>query len=104
MNSKVRNQVMASVLIVYTLRRVLSAYMLKIYALAIAALTLAFTVSLPNIIANLMHVGLGGAVTFIIAAIVSTTLMVQVLSVIAVCMGALLVRDSFRISPSAALN
>jgi hypothetical protein len=95
---------MASVLIVYTLRHVLSAYMLKIYALTAAALALVFTVSLPHIAENMMQVGLAGTGSFIVSAVLSTTVSVQIMSAVAVCMGALLVRDSLRVGTSATFN
>lgn len=102
--SNVRNKVVASVLIIYALRRVLSAVMLKIYALIAAGIAIAFTVSVPNIIENLLNVGLQGLSAFLISALVSTTFGVQIMSAVALCMALLLVRDSFRISSAPSFN
>jgi hypothetical protein len=71
--------------------------MLKTYALIVAGLSIVYTVSLPSIAQNLLHVGVGGVAAFIVSAVVSTTPTVQFLSAIALCMALLLVRDSFRV-------
>ena len=102
--SKIQQQVMASVLVVYALRRATSPFALKAYALSAALLALVLTVSVPHIATNLMQVGLSGLGAFIVGAVRSTTLTVQVMTFTAFLMGALLLRDTLRTSPRALSN
>lgn len=86
---------MASVLLVYAMRKVLSVYALKAYALAAALSAIVFTVSVPHILSNMMHAGLLNTGSFLFAAFVETSLTVQTMSIAAFIFGALLLRDSF---------
>lgn len=94
--SKIQQQVMASVLVVYALRKATSPFALKAYALVAATFALVLTVSVPHILNNLMQVGLSGLGDFVVSAIRSTTLTVQAMTLVACLMGVLLVRDTLR--------
>jgi hypothetical protein len=93
--SKVKQQVMASVLVVYAMRKALSVYALKAYALAVALSAIFFTVSVPHILTNMMHAGLLNTGSFLISAFVATSLTVQTMSVAVFIFAVLLVRDTF---------
>lgn len=96
--NKVKRQVMASVLVVYALRKALSAYALKMYGLAVAVLAIIFTVSVPHVVANLTQAGLLNTGAFLFSAFKATTLTVQLMSVLAIIFVSLLLRDTFRTS------
>lgn len=91
--SRIHTNVMASVLLIYWGRKMLSPRALKLYALALAGVAVMALVSIQNVLANLMAVGLDGVGTFLYAAIANTTPVVQVSTLIAFVMAALLVRD-----------
>lgn len=80
MKSKIEQQVMAGVAVVYTARMLTSRFALECYALALSFAGTAYFVSLPNVAANLLHVASGGLPsisTFLVSAVVGTKLVVQ---------------------------
>jgi hypothetical protein len=88
MRSKIEQQVMASVGVVYAVRKATSRLALECYALVLSLAGTAYFVSLPHVWANFMHVANGGVLsvgTFVITAVLSTKLVVQ----IAVSVGAI---------------
>ena len=62
---------------VHALRPYASPLALKVYAALAALAALALSASLANVTANLVAVGIGGAFTFLYAAVVNTTFVVQ---------------------------
>lgn len=91
--SRIQQQVMASVLVIYFARKAIRPRALKLYALIAAGGSVAALVSVPDVLANVMTVGVQGFATFLYAAVANTTPMVQVSTAVAVIMAALLVRD-----------
>ncbi len=88
MESKIEQQVMASVAVVYAVRKLTSRFALECYALALSFAGAAFFVSLPHVAANLINVASGGAPrigTFLISAILGTKLIVQLAVLIGIC-------------------
>jgi len=81
MKSKIEQQVMAGVAVVYTTRKLTSHFALECYALVLSFVGAAYFVSLPNVFENLTHVAQGGAVSigvFFLTAILQTKLAVQI--------------------------
>jgi hypothetical protein len=79
--SKIEQQVMASVGVVYTARMLTSRLALECYALVLSVAGAAYSVSLPNVLANFTHVANGGLLsigTFLVSAVLGTKLVVQV--------------------------
>ena len=66
--SRIENKVMASVLLIHTARRALSFTAFKAYVAGVSLGTIAYLVSLPNVLRNLSHVGVDGFATFFSAA------------------------------------
>ena len=87
---------MASVLIIHTVRRALSLTACKAYLAGVSLGTIAYLVSLPNVLRNLSEVGMEGVVTFFSAAVTQTELSVQVALLAAFLFGALFARDLAR--------
>ncbi|MEI6864090.1 MAG: hypothetical protein WCK46_01825 [Candidatus Adlerbacteria bacterium] len=88
MRTKIEQQVMASVAVVYTARRLTSRFALECYALALSFVGTVFFVSLPHVAANLSNVAGGGAGSieaFIISAVLGTKLIVQLALVVGTC-------------------
>ena len=80
MTSKIEQQVMAGVGILYVARRATSRTALELYMLALSACGVIFFVSLPHVFVNLMHVESGGLLSvaaFVLAAVLGTSLVVQ---------------------------
>lgn len=83
--SKIEQQVMAGVAVVYTARRLTSRFALECYALTLSLAGAAYFVSLPNVLSNLTHVAQGGLVSigvFFVSAVLHTKLVVQVATLI----------------------
>lgn len=77
----IEQRVMANVAVIYTVRRLVGRTALKSYALLLSVIGITFFVSVPHIAQNFEHVSQGGAgsiFTFIISAILGTTIVVQV--------------------------
>jgi len=79
--SKIEQQVMAGVALIYMARALVSRVALECYALVFSLAGIATLASLPNVVQNLVMVsqsGVGGVAVFFASAIVSTTIAVQV--------------------------
>ena len=88
MQSKIEQQVMASVAVIYTARRLTSRFAFECYALALSFAGAAYFASLPHVAANLLNVASGGVPsigTFVVSAILGTKLVVQVAVAVGAC-------------------
>ena len=81
MSNNIERNVMASVAVIYTARKFLSPVALQMYALVASVVGIAMFVSVPNVAQNFQAVaasgGLASVLTFIVSAVVSTTIVVQ---------------------------
>jgi hypothetical protein len=79
--SKMEQKVMANVALIYTLRKAAGRTALKLYVMAFSVLGIAFFVSVPHVLNNFSHVaqgGVGSIAGFVLAAVVGTTIIVQI--------------------------
>jgi hypothetical protein len=79
--SNIEEQVMASVAVIYTTRKLVSRTALKLYVFLLSVVGITFFVSVPHITQNFEHVargGVGSIMNFLVTALLSTTLVVQV--------------------------
>jgi hypothetical protein len=84
--TKIEQQVMAGVAVVYTARKLTSRFALECYAFMLSFVGAAFFVSLPHVAANLGTVAQGGFVsvgTYLVSAILGTKLIVQLALLVA---------------------
>jgi hypothetical protein len=92
--SKIERQVMASVAVIYTARKLLSFQAIICYALIISIFCISLLVSVPHVLENFSSVARGGlpsVVTFLGAAVAGTTLIVQLGLLVAIfALGSLL--------------
>lgn len=91
--TKIRTQVMASVVLIYAARQLISGVALKAYGILAAFIATASLVSIGDVVQNFLSVGFSGAGEFIVAALVHTATPVQFMSFAMVLLAALLVRD-----------
>lgn len=94
--SKIRTQVMASVVVIYTLRQFISGTALRAYGLLVAFVSVASFVSVGDVIQNLITVGFSGAGQLVLYALLHTAGVVQVLSLAVAIFALLLLRDIIR--------
>ncbi len=94
--SRIEDKVMASVLLIHTGRKFISATAFKGYAVVAALVSTMFLVSLPNVLTNLTQVGMQGLITFFSSAITQTEVSVQVFLAIALVGSFLFARDLAR--------
>lgn len=87
---------MASVGVIYTGRKLLSATALKLYVLVLAAYALVQFTWVHKVFANWAHVGLAGTWQFATYAVLHTHLPVQIALVVLAAMSISLVRDAVR--------
>ncbi len=80
--SKIEQQVMAAVLVIHTARALVSAAAIKFYALAASLAAIFSLSSVPHIVANLEHVGVGGLATFVFVAFIKTGMLVRIATVV----------------------
>ena len=101
--SKIKTQVMASIVVIHALRQLVSATALKAYGLLVAFIGTASFVSLGNVVQNFLGVGISGGGHFIVYALLHTASVVQFLSLAVFVFALLLARDiirsAFRSSP-----
>lgn len=86
MQSKIEQQVMASVGVIHTARRMVSGTALKVYALVASVYALGILVWVSKVEENLLNVMNGGVLAvgnYILAALMHTELAVQMLLVVA---------------------
>lgn len=79
--TKIEQQVMASVALIYTVRRLTSVSALKAYGLVFFVAATTMFVSLPHVASNFLAVwqgGVAGETTFILAAVTGTKTIVQI--------------------------
>jgi hypothetical protein len=78
--SNLEQKVMANVAMIYTARKLVGKTALKFYVLVLSLVGILFLVSLPHVADNFAHVasgGVGSISAFILTAVLSTTLVVQ---------------------------
>lgn len=93
-------KVMANIALIYVVRTLTSRHALKLYALLLSVVGLIALVSLPNVAANFMQALSGGnAVTFVLAAVVGTTILVQAALFVGTLAALSLLVDIFRTTP-----
>lgn len=98
MQSKIEQQVMASVGVVYGARQLVSATAIKLYVCALALYGLGRLVWVSRVFENLANVGWGQAAEFMLSAVMSTDLLVQVVLMVLAVAGISLIRDLVRSS------
>ena len=95
---------MASVGVIYAVRRLTSATALKVYALSLSLVGIVMFVSLSHVFQNFAAVGHGGlpsVTAFALAAVLQTKLIVQLALVVGGCVFISLIVDTVRsIAPS----
>lgn len=96
MQSKIEQQVMASVGTIYLGRKLISATALKLYTLVVAAYALVQFTWVHKVFSNWAHVGLAGSWQFVTYAVLHTHLPVQIALVVLAVAGISLVRDMAR--------
>ncbi|MDO8517679.1 MAG: hypothetical protein Q7S26_00085 [bacterium] len=99
MTSKIEQQVMASVAVVYTARQLLSRRALEIYALAASALALWQLVWVHKVFENFVAIeknGLDAVTTYLFVAVTQTHLAVQLTLVVATVAFIFLIVDTVR--------
>ena len=101
MQSKIDQQVMASVGVIYGARKLLSLTALKLYALVASCYALVQLTWVHKVFANWAHVGLAGTWQFGTYAVMHTHLPVQIALAILAILGISLVRDAVRAYSSA---
>ena len=94
--SKIKTQVMASIVVIHAVRQLVSATALKAYGLLVAFIGTASFVSVGSVVQNFFNVGLSGAGHFIVYALLHTAGAVQVLSLAVFVFALLLARDIIR--------
>lgn len=99
MQSKIEQQVMGSVAVIHTARRLTSATALKLYVCVAALAGLAQLVWVQRIVENLSQVGIGNTLNFMLAAVLHTDTLVQLALAVFVVAGISLVRDLARLTP-----
>jgi hypothetical protein len=102
--SKIERQVMASVGVIYTARKLTSRLALECYALALSFAGAAFFVSLPHVLQNLTQVAHGGIASigvYFVSAVLGTKLVVQLALLVGACALIALGVDVARSSPPA---
>lgn len=96
MKNSIEQQVMATVAVVYVARRLTSRTALELYALVVSTVGIVAFVSVSNVTANLVNAaqnGIESIVVYMVAAILGTTIVVQIALVLGVVAFLLLVSD-----------
>ena len=95
----IEQRVMTNVAVIYIVRKFTGFTALKLYALVVSILGIATFVSVSNVMTNFTHVAQGGVesiVTFVIAAILGTTIAVQIALLLGVAAVLSLIVDAVR--------
>ena len=98
-HTNIEQQVMAGVGVVYMVRQLTCLGALKVYALMASIVGLVLLVSLPHVAANFMLVAHGGVISlgnYVWSAVLSTTVMVQLVLMVGVVAGTSLLTDSIK--------
>ncbi len=96
--SKIEQQVMASVGVIYAVRQLFSATALKLYVCVASLWGIGQLVWVSRVFENLSSAGLQGAVNFVLAAVLNTDLLVQLTLVVGVVAFISLAVDMTRLS------
>lgn len=96
MTSKIEQQVMAGVGVIYAVRQLLSATALKLYVCAASLYGLVQLVWVHRVFENWTNVGLPGTAQFIASAVLNTHLPVQLALAVLMFAGVSLLRDLAR--------
>ncbi len=96
MQSKIEQQVMAGVRVVYMARQLVSATALKLYVCALSLYGLGRLVWVSHVFENWSHVGLQGTLQFVASAVLNTHLPVQIALLILTVAALSLIRDLAR--------
>ena len=96
MQSKIEQQVMASVAVVYAFRQLTGATALKLYVCALSLYGIGRLVRASRVWENLAHVGVQTSLQFIFSAVLNPHLPVQIALAILIVAGLGLVRDLTR--------
>ncbi|MSR70548.1 hypothetical protein EXS62_00705 [Candidatus Kaiserbacteria bacterium] len=96
MQSKIEQQVMASVATVYTARQLVSSTALKLYVCALSLYGLVQLVWVHRVFDNMARVGLDGLGTFALSAVTHTSTLVQLTLAVFVVAGVSLFLDFVR--------
>lgn len=94
--SRIEQQVMASVGVIYTARRFVSAAAIKLYILVAGVAALAQLTWVHRVFENWANVGLAGTLNFLTYALTHTHPMVQITLIVLVVAGMSLARDLVR--------
>lgn len=94
--SKIEQQVMASVGVIYSARQLVSMTALKLYVCALSLFGIARLVWVSRVWENLAHVGLSHAAQFMLSAVLNTHLPVQLALAVFVVAGVSLAIDIIR--------
>ncbi len=96
MTSKIEQQVMAGVGVIYTVRTLTNATALKLYSFVAASYVLVQLTWVHKVFANWAHVGLSGTGQFVTYAVLHTHLPVQLTLVVLAVISISLLRDAVR--------
>jgi hypothetical protein len=99
--SNLEQKVMANVAMIYTARKMASKTALKLYVLTLSLAGIVFLVSLPHIADNFAHVaggGVGSIAAFVLTAVISTTLIVQIALLLSAAAFVSIVADYLRVT------
>jgi len=94
--SRIEQQVMAGVGVIYAVRQLLSATALKLYICALSLYGLVQLVWVHRVFENWTNVGLSGSLQFLASAVLNTHLAVQLTLIILLVVGVSLARDVIR--------
>ena len=99
MKTTIERQVMASVAVIYTVRRLLSRTALELYVLVVAALALWRLVWVHRVLQNFSteeHYGLSATGNYLLVAVEHTNIAVQFLLLVAACACVALAMDTIK--------
>ena len=96
MQSKIEQQVMAGVGVIYAARQLLSATALKLYICVLSLYGIGRLVWVSNVFENWAHVGLSGTAQFMTSAVLNTHLPVQMTLLVLMFAGVSLLLDLAR--------
>ena len=96
MQSKIEQQVMAGVGVVYTARQLVSATALKLYVCALSLYGIGRLVWVSHVFENWAHVGLQGSLQFVSVAVINTHLPVQIALLVLAVVSVSLLADLMR--------
>ena len=96
--SSIETQVMASVGVIYTARRLVSATALKLYVCVVSVIGLGALVWVQRVFENLSRVGVSGAAHFMVAAVLNTNFLVQLTLLVFTVAAVSLARDMVRLA------